>query len=252
MNETMDCVAICMNKPSAENMRSWTDLFPHIKIMDAVVGKKLDLRELHPLTQMYIKHPTNCNESFITIPSMGAVGCFYSHIKCWELCVKTNRPLVVIEEDVKLNKFCQISIRAALAKLPPKCNFVSLMYQFARHENDKTNSKWHQLQGPFFGGTQMYVVWPDAAKLFLSNAVPVLCQVDQWIGTKIYLHPREIKGFVLKQRLYTYLDMVSGNLNTSVQTNIAIKKLLPRDNLFYYIFFAIFAFLLGCFVYQFV
>jgi GR25 family glycosyltransferase involved in LPS biosynthesis len=56
--------------------------------------------------------------------SPGTLGCAISHIKMWELAVRENRPLTVLEDDVAVAHHFEAAAARALAMLPTDWDFV--------------------------------------------------------------------------------------------------------------------------------
>ena len=161
------CYCICLDKPKPENLKSLHHTFEEVNIQKAVNGKlQVNIDELHPITRISLEHS---NDSFLTVPSLGAIGCFLSHRKLWKKCIHLNKPIIVCEEDVYLDKTSQIHIRAALARLPKNADFVSLLY--ARKPTCEFHDEMFQsIVGPELAGTQMYWINPVAARVFLSDS----------------------------------------------------------------------------------
>lgn len=225
------CHVICMKRPTAEKMRMWKGCFNDVKPFDAVVGNSIPLTDLHPITKMHIQSKYG-QESFFSVPSMGAVGCYMSHVALWKLCVELDQAIAVMEEDVELGSKETLAIHACLKQVPPDASFLSLMYQ-SYEDAEPYDATWDRMRGPYHGGTQLYVMFPKGAKLLLKNALPCLTQVDAWIGITCFHHPKEMRAYVLRQRLYTRIMMFKDNLNSSIQTHFAVKKFLPVNNAFY-------------------
>ena len=126
-----DPMVLCNTEESGEHITSAT--FPKVKVinvprhssrrlhmkdelashniafewLDAVDGLALTREEL-------ISNSTAMGRYFMT---PGMIGCFLSHKKCWEYCVRSGDPLLVFEDDVVLEKnFCEV-VTAAMDKL---------------------------------------------------------------------------------------------------------------------------------------
>ena len=69
--------------------------------MDAIDGVKSTHSELSK------NATTDLGQWFMT---PGMIGCFLSHQRCWEQCIKTNQPLIVFEDDVIVlaDNFCEV------------------------------------------------------------------------------------------------------------------------------------------------
>jgi GR25 family glycosyltransferase involved in LPS biosynthesis len=54
----------------------------------------------------------------------GTLGCAISHIKLWELAVRENRPLTVLEDDIAVARHFEAAAAGALAMLPSDWDFI--------------------------------------------------------------------------------------------------------------------------------
>lgn len=71
--------------------------------MDAIDGKELSQSSL-------MTNATSLGRWFMT---PGMIGCFLSHRQCWEICVRSNEPLLVFEDDVVLaQNFRRVAVAA--------------------------------------------------------------------------------------------------------------------------------------------
>ena len=126
---TIKAFAICM-QPTDEKLENWKLLFPNTKIQNAVIGKNVDITDttiVSPLTRFHLNHHSK-NDSIYTVPSMGGIGCFLSHLECMKKCVALNEPIIIIEEDVKFSNRTINTITNALQNIPDDSQYISLMY----------------------------------------------------------------------------------------------------------------------------
>ena len=245
LNE-IDTFAICMNY-NAQNAANWQSLFPKVKILKAVVGKDVDITDtskISPLVRFQIDDISK-NDTIFSMPSIGAIGCYLSHIECMKKCVELGKPIVVIEEDVNFTESAKQTIAAATRVIPRDCDFLSLLY--IRQPNyEGYDQNFIRITGRI-DGAQCYIIYPRAAKKILANCFPITTQIDLFVGIILSLHP-DIRGYAVKKRLYSIMKVLADNFSTSTQT-FAIKKYLPSGNLFYYVAITLFVLLIVISIY---
>ena len=98
------------------------------------------------------------------------VGCALSHIGVWKTCAETNRPVVVVEDDVRPSN---ISERIRQALTFKDGHLVLLACNSYSHNNQHKVSK--------FTGTGAYYLTPQGATILLKGATPVSMHVDHYM-----------------------------------------------------------------------
>lgn len=228
------------------------ETFDQVEHMNGVIGHHIDIANdklVHQLARYQINNPDLAgNESIYAVPSMGALGCFLAHVKCWKECVVANESVCVIEEDYVIPHNKQGIVKQALSSLPSDAVFVSMAYIRAG-QTFNYNAQFDRMLGPDWGGTQMYWISPAGANMLLDQALPIWTQVDLYIGIQAYLNDN-LKAYVLNERLYPILNVVLDNAFSQVQS-FAIKKYLPRNNLFYIVLVVVLVYLLCDFAWRF-
>jgi mannosyltransferase OCH1-like enzyme len=114
---------------------------------------------------------------FLTI---GALGCFLSHIELWKYSVKNNINLIVFEDDISIRDNFQENIEKLM-----KSNIDFDMVYFSQ-----SLEKWKQksIDKDFlwkieneYWGTYGYIVSPTYAKKLLDNIKNIDIQIDSWL-----------------------------------------------------------------------
>lgn len=244
---TIDAYAICMYQDE-EKLTNWKTLFPQIKIQPAVIGKNVDMTDtniISPLTRFQLNHHSK-NDSIYAIPSMGGIGCYLSHLECMKKCVSLNKPVIVIEEDVKFTEKSKSAIINGLQNVPDDSKYVSLMY-IRQNKNINYNSTFCKIIGDN-SGFQCYLIFPQGAKIILKHALPINTQIDLFVGILLSLYP-EFIGYALNERLYSFSEIFMDNLSTDIQS-FAVKKYLPSGNIFYVILLMFIIILISIIIYQ--
>lgn len=111
------------------------------------------------------------------------VGCFASHFRVWELCVKRNEPLVVMEDDVVLEPGFAQAVKLASEHIQRR-RFIRLCGLAKRTEKliEPLTDGYRlvrYLKGP--RGTQCYAISPDGARALLRGAQVWIDAVDLYI-----------------------------------------------------------------------
>lgn len=153
--------------------------------LDAVMGKELSAEERKARV-------TTLGRLLMT---PGMVGCFLSHEKCWQLCVKRKKgPLIVFEDDViVMPQFCS-KLNAAMEHLPddwdvlllgavgavsPRyyhVNFLHAVFAGGLRWPRWHASDLHEPMRPF--GTHAYVISERGAAKLLRKCPKVNYHVD--------------------------------------------------------------------------
>lgn len=149
----------------------------------AVDGKTFtptQIKELVTPRAFYVLHRKFrlCHEDFTTV---GAIGCFLSHLQLWKECVQQNKPLFIVEDDFRMNSSMDPLFQEAQT-LIPQLGFMLLKLNSLRGNSTLPyNSMWDSFQGLFFG-TMVYCLTPFIAQQLIQHALPINCQVDSYIG----------------------------------------------------------------------
>src|SRR5690554_1780615 len=110
--------------------------------------------------------------------SVGQLGCFASHFLLWQECVRINEPLLIIEDDVKIEVEKLIAAYDLLANLSPRFECVRLFRNYCKRFRAYTAAELDGFvinkytKGPM--STMSYYVTPAAAKKFIQAA-------DEWV-----------------------------------------------------------------------
>lgn len=115
------------------------------------------------------------------MPSKGELGCYASHYLMWVKCLDLNKPIIVFEDDVKLNENAQNLIDFALDKADE--------FGFLRLEDIEDGGEYKQvledsgktinLMKDNYGGLRAYAIAPKAAAQLIKHrwCLPVDCFV---------------------------------------------------------------------------
>tara|TARA_B100001094_G_C18108369_1_gene759686 strand:+ start:406 stop:1122 length:717 start_codon:yes stop_codon:yes gene_type:complete len=149
-------------------------------------GKTLDLKKVQK--QGFLRY-SNLSNTYMNKQSknkpltLGALGCFLSHIQLWEKCISINKPILILEDDVTITSNF-LSINEFLNNIPLNWDIIYVGYH-----NTKSIKKTliNKQLGIFqlherIGGTHSYIINPETCKLFLKTCKPIDTQVDKFMN----------------------------------------------------------------------
>lgn len=207
------------------------EVFPHnlSSVFPAVDASLLNLKDnrISPFARYHIEN--TLDSDFMHTSKLSAVGCSLSHIALWEKSVELDEPIIVIEDDVRLDTNF---MHTAIDTIPHDADFASIVYlPFA--DRSCCDRGWCNIQPRIgFGGTQMYYVTPRGASILLDQALPVVSQIDVYIGYVANTRD-DFKAVFYEKEYFTQYQFWSEYHASTIGHNIEIKKFLPENNWFY-------------------
>lgn len=194
-------------KPELEDQireRGWKNVhhFP------AVPGKSKTALEWYQegllSLRSYVNMKQNNYYSTDLLPSLGAIGCYLSHLNIWKIAIQQAHPYVIVmEEDILLNRNLYESELLKIAEIlnQPKSVYLSA-------------PSIHPVLGHF------YIARLDACKVMVEHALPIEIQVD------VYIDFLSIAGLISKTVFLTY----SQKFHISTIQKFCLKCIFPSNN----------------------
>lgn len=193
-------------------------------------GKELSQEYIDSVVSVYarflIKNPEQrCSHEQLN--TLGAIGCYLSHMICWQIIVDENLEYAFIfEDDLSfINNFMDI-----LPKYISKHDKDADVFSFGYSSKHSCKNKKDYTKCKFFG-TQGYYVTNEGAKKLLRYSLPIENHVDGYISV---LSNIEYINLVFSSKSLIYQNNITG---TSVGSSIyCFKCILPHDintNIFY-------------------
>ena len=125
------------------------------------------------------------------LPSLGAVGCYLSHVNLWRRAAAASAPIIVFEDDVAVAATTATAgtletLISTATRVEPEWDIL-LFDWFVRHvERAVTPTAApplsHLAPGNGFYLTTAYAITPRGAARLLNGALPMHVQVDQYMG----------------------------------------------------------------------
>ena len=156
--------------------------FKNIERVEAVDGKLLsqdELKQVSMFSKYVINNELRCLHEQLS--SLGSIGCYLSHIKCWKEMIKRNIPNAFIFEDDALfieDKF--INFNNCIINLSNTIDIFLFGYS-----NNRDSLVWNNglyAKYNLFFGTQGYYITNIGAQKLLKHAFPIEIQVDSYIA----------------------------------------------------------------------
>lgn len=222
---------ICLERLRGEacQQTNLEDVFPHnlTSVFPAVDASLISLQDdrISPFARYHIGQ--DLDTDFMHTSKLSAVGCSLSHIALWQKCIELDEPIIVVEDDVHLDA----RHAEAVKSIPPGVDFASIVYlPFA--DRSSCDHGWCSIHPRIgFGGTQMYYVTPRGAAILLEQALPVVSQIDVYIG--YVANTRDFYAVFYEKEFFTKFSFFREYHTSTIGHNVEIKKFLPEGNFFY-------------------
>ena len=206
-----------------EKRRKSTELlekngFTNIVRIPAVIGKEIDLDKIDITwySKYLIDNPVyRCSHEQMN--TKGAIGCYLSHVKCWELIIESGCDgAYIFEDDIEfvdnfITKFNKII-------LPRDCDLFSFGYNWIT--NPKRCSDGLSTCKTFTG-TQCYFITAKGAEKLLKFVYPIEMQIDGFLSVMNYFNV--IKACFSQKPL-----VIQRNDNSSINYVDCYKCYLPN------------------------
>lgn len=162
--------------------------FNNVQRISGVDGSQMkehlpDIASLH--TQYLLANPEyRCSHQQLN--TMGAIGCYLSHVKCWKELLKTTYPGVIIfEDDLNFIPNFKEEFEMAIHYMPIECDVFSFGYVTLTdvHSNFSKPVETHKTK---FYGTQAYYITRQGATKLLTKAFPIEMHVDAYMSMMNY------------------------------------------------------------------
>lgn len=156
--------------------------------------------------------------------SDGEKACFASHYKLWQECIKLDKPIIILEDDVEFSDEFLNNGEEYIEELSKsEYEYVRFCYLF--------DKKFYPLNENYIlsfeklAGTQGYVLKPSAANKFISKAKFIYTPVDDYMDM-FYKH--KVLNIVKKPLLLKHnckLESEISNLGLQIKNLKFIEKL---------------------------
>ena len=200
--------------------------FKNINHFKAIDGRKFDPKELVDNKIITIRAYNDLlskRSEHIGISSVGAVGCTMSHYELWKKCSKELDNIIIVEDDVDINK-----------KLKDDINFIQT--SMLKNNSCVISPVYHDSK--YLWGLQFYICNKGFCNELIKDTFPIDVQTDAYIYhlSKMNKVNVDIK-YIYGQKIHV----------SSIQ-DFCIKCFLPNNLYSYIIFFTILFIILFFFI----
>lgn len=184
----------------------------NFEFFDAIDGKEKD----NPIFKRY----DYCKRRWLSsgkFPTDGEMGCYASHYSLWKYSAKSQCPIVVLEDDARINKDASI-ILECVEKEIEKYGFLRLEDPIRGELIKVQDSASYSISwmSDNFGGLRAYAIAPWAAEGLLRKSERWHFPVDNYVGYN-FIHKIE------SYQLSPYLADHGANLETTIQFYEGVK-----------------------------
>ncbi|ELM0824621.1 glycosyltransferase family 25 protein [Campylobacter coli] len=151
--------------------------------------------------------------------SDGEKACFASHYKLWQECIKLDKPIIILEDDVEFSDEFLNNGEEYIEELSKsEYEYVRFCYLF--------DKKFYPLNENYIlsfeklAGTQGYVLKPSAANKFISKAKFIYTPVDDYMDM-FYKH--KVLNIVKKPLLLKHNCKLEREISNLGRTNKKLK-----------------------------
>lgn len=229
---------------------------------EAVYGKSLDPKIINKITDPSVYYSIKNGRSIDQqLNSIGAIGCYLSHIKLWEMLVKSDNDMFLIfEDDVNISPYVSIDdinnfVKNVISE-NPNWDFIFLGFTkplpfFSKDICENGICKIKEITFCLHS----YIINKKCAKKLLEKAFPIVHQIDSYIS---YMATRgDIECFRPEKSLFGQENSIKNIFSSmsSIQESPikSIKTIITRfhnDTICYsLLFFIIVVFLFFLFLY---
>jgi glycosyl transferase family 25 len=124
--------------------------------------------------------------------SGGERGCCASHLKAWRACAKSNKPLIVLEDDAVILPSFATTLDQALKEAPKD---IGTLWLTSKDRGTRKSVGDVLMEPSFLWTTVGYVIWPRAAKAFMK-LLPMDLPVDNFMAW--HVKEKNVKGFSVR------------------------------------------------------
>lgn len=152
--------------------------------------------------------------------SDGEKACFASHYKLWQECIKLDKPIIILEDDVEFSDEFLNNGEEYIEELSKsEYEYIRLCYLFDKRMYFLSKGGYY-LSFEKLAGTQGYVLKPSAANKFISKAKFIYTPVDDYMDM-FYKH--KVLNIVKKPLLLKHNCKLESEISNLGRTNKKLK-----------------------------
>jgi glycosyl transferase family 25 len=158
--------------------------FSEYERIEAVNGKLITEEEKNNVLSLKSRRLYNCPVSFKDIKSLGAIGCYLSHISVWKLALnRGEKEIIILEDDIILK--VDVNKLEEYIKTIPKDYDICYLDWYAPYGYNSTkeyNSYWNKNDKDEISYTSAYMISEKGIKKLLKGIFPIEQQIDCYMS----------------------------------------------------------------------
>lgn len=178
--------------------------FTEYKLYEAVNGKLITEEKKNNLLSLKSRRLFNCPSSFKDIRTLGAIGCYLSHIGVWKLALeRSEKEIIILEDDIQL-KVDINKIDEYIKTRPDDYDICYLdWYGLYGHNNTKKyNSHWNKNNDDEISYFSAYMISEKGIKKLLQNIYPIEQQIDCYADAYAIIN-KDFKRYLSKEIIFS-------------------------------------------------
>jgi len=177
--------------------------FSEYEIFDAINGKLITEEEKNNLLSLKSKRIFNNPSSFKDIRTLGAIGCYKSHIGVWELALKRGeKEIIILEDDIKLN--VEVNKLKEYINTRPDNYDICYLDWYGLYGYDNTieyNINWNRNNGDEISYFSAYMISEKGIKKLLKDIYPIEQQIDCYADAYA-IENKDFKRYLSKEIIF--------------------------------------------------
>jgi GR25 family glycosyltransferase involved in LPS biosynthesis len=179
------------------------DKFSEYEIFDAVNGKLITEEEKNNLLSLRSRRIFNNPSSFKDIRTLGAIGCYKSHIGVWELALERGeKEIIILEDDIILN--VEVNKLKEYINTRPDNYDICYLDWYGLYGYDNTieyNSNWNRNNGDEISYFSAYMISEKGIKKLLKGIYPIEQQIDCYADAYA-IENKDFKRYLSKEIIF--------------------------------------------------
>ena len=178
--------------------------FSQYERIEATNGKLIDEEEKNNLLSLKSRRLFNNPTSFKDIKSLGAIGCYQSHVGLWQLASSRGEKNIIILEDDIILRIDMNKIDEYIKTRPDDYDICYLdWYGLYGYDNTKEyNSHWNKNNQDEISYTSAYMISEKGINKLLKGIYPIEQQIDCYMSAYANEN-KDFKRYLSKEIIFS-------------------------------------------------
>ena len=178
--------------------------FSEYERFEAVNGKLITEEEKNNLLSLKSKRIYNNPSNFKDVRTLGAIGCYKSHIGVWELALsRGEKEIIILEDDIKF-KLDVNKLEEYIKTRPEEYDICYLDWYglYGYESTKKYNSHWDKNNGDEISYFSAYMISEKGIKKLLKDIYPIELQIDCYADAYA-IENKDFKRYLSKEIIFS-------------------------------------------------